>query len=215
MSLAGHEHDVAGSSVIQGRRDGALAVVLHANAGGTDEQRNRWRADFRHAAGSPDASAQKLAFAHRAQPGADFRDNPARIFRARVVIGDDDVVCELRGDSAHERPLARITIAAAPEHDMQAAFAMQTRSAQRLAQRIWRVCVVDDSERLRSAATKQLHATARRPAFAECIRGVGKRHAPGQQGRQHGEHVVDVEVSDERNRNFSDAPARLDSDDEP
>ena len=39
------------------------------------------------------------------------------ILGARVVVGDHDVVGELRGDRAHQRALAGVAIAAAAEHD--------------------------------------------------------------------------------------------------
>src|SRR5438046_5808114 len=51
--------------------------------------------------------------AHAAQ---DLLDDRLRLFRPRVVAGDDHVVREARGGRAHHRALARIAIAAAAEN---------------------------------------------------------------------------------------------------
>ncbi len=51
--------------------------------------------------------------------GQDFLADGGRIFAARIVVGDDDVVGERAGALAHQRALALVAVAAAAEHDMQ------------------------------------------------------------------------------------------------
>src|SRR5690606_29388185 len=53
---------------------------------------------------------------HRAGTGSDRLDDAQRVFRARVVAGDDHTIGERTGDLAHHRALARVAIATAAEH---------------------------------------------------------------------------------------------------
>ena len=74
------------------------------------------------------ASRDRRAIAARAIGSIALRDARSRcprrsramiargVLAARVVVGDDDAIGELRGDRAHQRALARVAIAAAAEH---------------------------------------------------------------------------------------------------
>ena len=77
----------------------------------------------------------------------DAGDDGIAVLGARVVVGHDDDIGETLGDLAHHRTLARVAIAAAAEHTDQLAGAMTAGGAQRLLERVRRMCVVDDGER--------------------------------------------------------------------
>jgi hypothetical protein len=99
------------------------------------------------------------------------------------------------GDFAHQRPLARIAVAAAAEDADQAPAASGGGVAQRrerLVQRIRRVGVVDHRQRLPVPA-EGLHAAGRRSQSLQHGGRLVERHARGQQRAQHGEQVGDVE----------------------
>ena len=100
---------------------------------------------------------------------------------------------------AHQRPLARIAIAAAAEHDVQPAAAMLARGAQRLA-----------AARPACARSRRSRAARRAPPNSS-MRPLGARHArqracaasasgtpSASRHREHGEHVVDIEIADQR-----------------
>ncbi len=85
-----------------------------------------------------------------ANPGDDGRRDRGRILAARIVAGDDDAIGASARDAPHFRPLAGIAVAAAAEHADQLT-ARRDRGTQRgehLFQRVGRMRVVDDDERL-------------------------------------------------------------------
>src|ERR1700722_6970716 len=67
--------------------------------------------------------------ADRFRAVTDFRGAPggsknrgadrSRIFAARIVVGDDDLVSVLSSDRAHQRSFSRVAVAARAEHDDQ------------------------------------------------------------------------------------------------
>ena len=121
MPLAGDQHDVARIGLADRMRDGLAPVFHHRSIVMPDEA------------------------------GEDLRQDEARCLVARVVAGDDDLVGQSLRDRAHQRPLGRITVAAAAEHAPQLPAARLGQGAQRLQhllQRIGRVGVVDDHFRL-------------------------------------------------------------------
>ena len=69
------------------------------------------------------------------------------ILAARIVVGDDDAVGELRGDLAHHRPLAGIAVAAAAEHHDEPAGDIGPQRFERLGERVGLVRVVDEDRR--------------------------------------------------------------------
>ena len=143
----------------------------------------------------------------RADAAADVVDDGLRALAARIVIGDDHLVGEACGNLAHDRSLAGVAIAAAAKHDPQPAATMCAGGAQRLRERIGRVGEID--ERMRTLA-KGLHAS-RRGGRARQRRGCScERHLPGEQHRQHRQHVIGVEIPDERHLQSAASPARLD-----
>ena len=56
----------------------------------------------------------------RGAAGEDGGADRSGIFAARIVVGDDDAVGILRGNAAHDRPLAGVAVAAGAEHHHQA-----------------------------------------------------------------------------------------------
>ena len=113
------------------------------------------------------------------------------------------------GDRAHQRTLARIAIAAAAEHADQLARAVPARGEQRLLQRVRRMRVVDDRERLAGAVSVSMRpggaAHCSSAATASC-----ERHVPAEQHGQRREQILDVEVADEARAQRRDAPAAVD-----
>ena len=67
--------------------------------------------------------ARSTRAAGAASPLTNVGDDGVAVFGARVVVGDDDLIGESLGDRAHQRPLARIAIAAAAEDADQLAAA--------------------------------------------------------------------------------------------
>src|SRR2546430_11057987 len=90
----------------------------------------------------------------------DVADDRAGILAARIIAGDDHAIGQPRGHTAHFRPLAAITVAAAAEHAYELAGTHdgRTQRGQHLIQRVRRVGVVDDDQR-RGFAAKALHAS--------------------------------------------------------
>ena len=91
----------------------------------------------------------------------------ARILRARIVVGDDDLIGEFVGNGAHQRPLAGVAIAAAAEHAPQRAAAVFAQRRQRLGERVRRMRIVDHGQRLAAhLGLDDFHAAGRRGASA-------------------------------------------------
>ncbi len=78
--------------------------------------------------------------------GLDLADDLARVLVPRVVAGDDDVIGDVGRRQAHLRALAGIAVAAAAEHhdEPSAAADQPANGAQRLAERVGLVRVIDE-----------------------------------------------------------------------
>ena len=121
----------------------------------------------------------------------------AGLLRARVVVGHDDHVGEPRGEVAHERPLAGVSVAAGPEDHDQPAVRERSQALEGGPDGVGLVCVVDD-DRERLARVDPLEP-ARDPAAG----GHRRSHRPGVQpglaaGRHGGQRVAHVEGARER-----------------
>jgi len=107
---------------------------------------------------------QNVAFAKRRNAGADrlgavsdflragtesqrFPADRGGFFAARIVVGDDDTVGELRRRRAHQHTLALVAIAAAAEHDVQFALGVRAQRGQDGFERIGRMGVIDIDRR--------------------------------------------------------------------
>ena len=111
-----------------------------------------------------------------------------RILAARVVGRDDRAVGARRGDTAHQRALVAVPVAAGAEHDGQPARAELSRRAQHIVERVGGVRVVDDhAERLPcldrleaagdardglEAAPDRIRVDSERARRGDCARGV-------------------------------------------
>ena len=148
---------------------------------------------------------------HGAQPARCRR----RSRRRSSLRGLSSVTMMLSASSAamraHQRTLAGIAIAAAAEHAVQLAAAVHARGTQRFAQRVGRVRVVDDGERLRAVAAEQLRCArsaggSATSAFAASSSGTPQASSVASTVEQ----VLDVEIADAAGRATSPTP-QLDS----
>src|SRR5215468_1947505 len=91
---------------------------------------------------------------------------------ARVVASHNDAIGQPRGEATHFRPLAAVALTAAAEDADQfvAGADRWTQRSERLFQRIGRMGVVDDDQRL-SVATEVLHASRRSLNVAQELQG--------------------------------------------
>ena len=121
------------------------------------------------------------------------------ILAARVVAGDDHAVGEPRGDRAHQRPLAsdrgrrrsRTRTTSLPPRSR----ASGRSASQHLLERVGRVRVVDDHERLRPPTCSMRPGTGGRSRDAARTASASG-DAVGEQAAEHAEHVRHVEVAD-------------------
>ena len=128
----------------------------------------------------------------------DLRNDGSRIFIARIVAGDNEMISR-QCSRAHLRPLAWIAIATAAEYAPEfsvAGIGQLTQRMQGLFQRIRRVRIVDDRQRT-IMTTQLLHAPGH---GCQCFKltnhavlgqSAGKQHAGNRQ------HIADVEMSDQ------------------
>ena len=160
VTLAGDQHDVAGSRRTKGDLYGLPAIWFDHNAATV-------------VGGDP------------LQSGIDDRQ---RVLGAWVVGGDDDVIGQPRGHGTHQRPLLAIAITAAAEHHVHGRIAgHRTCRADGLLQPVGRVGVVDDhGERLtghhgfepaRHCRRRAQPARDRRRGDAEPMAGRGRGQA--------------------------------------
>src|SRR5690606_18086267 len=97
----------------------------------------------------------------------DILDDGRRSLGTRVVIGNHQLIGALLGDPTHQRPLAAITVTAAAEDADQFPGHMGAQSGERLLQRVRRMRVIDDYQRL-PFPTQTLHATGRGTSSPNC-----------------------------------------------
>ena len=133
VALAGDQHHVIRVGASQRQRDRATAVALDAGGG------------------------------RRCESGEDLGDDRVAVFAARVVVGDDHAVGAFFRDRRHLRALAAIAVAAAAEHAGQAAGRVLAQARQRLLERVGRVRVVDDHQRLAVVAAGLTISTGSEP----------------------------------------------------
>ena len=79
--------------------------------------------------------------------GQDRGADRGRLLAARIVVGDDDAVGILVRDAAHDRPFARVAVAAGAEHHDQLAARIRAQRFERFLQRIRLVRIVDKDRR--------------------------------------------------------------------
>ena len=130
-----------------------------------------------------------------------------RVFAARVVAGDDHLVGERARDAAHQRALAAVAVAAAAEHAHELAVRVPrgrcsrrhelAQRAQHLLERVGRVRVVDDDERLRAAAVA-LDAPGHRLHCASAATASSSAMPLASSTPSVAEQVGGVEAPDER-----------------
>ena len=111
---------------------------------------DRFRAAFHH-----------LRMTRIEHAGQNIVDNRPRLFGARVVISDHHDVGKFFSDSAHQRTLAFVTVAAAAENAPQLAAAVQARGLQRFFQRVRRMGVIHHHGRFTGRA-EHFHTAAYR-----------------------------------------------------
>ena len=129
-----------------------------------------------------------------AAPGDDLADDRVRLLAARVVRGHDREVGELRGDPAHQRPLATIAVAAAAEDADQPVLREVASRAQDVLERVGRVGVVDeDGERL--ALVDGLEAPGDAAELPHAARDRVVLDPEQARSRDRAEHVLDVEAA--------------------
>ncbi len=84
------------------------------------------------------------------RPGQNLTPDCRGILTAGVVIGDDDQIGQLSGDSAHRPALARVAVATGAEHHRQPAARPQ-QGGQHRSQRARLVRIVDQREKILAA----------------------------------------------------------------
>jgi len=72
----------------------------------------------------------------------DVIEDALRVFRARIVAGEDHVIGLRLGDSAHLPSLAAITVTTTAENNDQSSAGKRSYRCDRPTQRVWRVRVV-------------------------------------------------------------------------
>ena len=172
VALAGDQHHVARVGLADRVGDGLATILDHRGVVVADEA------------------------------GEDLRQDEARCLVARVVAGDDDLVGQPLRDSAHQRALGRIAVAAAAEHAPQPAAARLGQRLQRLQhllQRIGRVGVVDNDLRL-ACRRDALHASRHRGHVRADARRVVERHTQRAQAADHRQQVARVVLADQPTR---------------
>ena len=152
------------------------------------------------------------AVADLAAPWAGGEDGAAdrgRVLAARIVVGDDDDIGEPRRDRAHHRPLARVAVAAAAEHDDEPAAAMRAQRRERRLERVGRMGVIDDHRRAVGVRGDMLHPPRRARELGERgDRGVA-RHAGREREAQRRERVHRLEFAHQRQREGVPSRRRL------
>ena len=86
-------------------------------------------------------------FASVRTAGQDFPADRARVFAARIVVGDDHMIGQLHRDGTHLGALDLVAVAAAAEHHDQFARGVRAQRGQNVFKRIWRVGVIDINRR--------------------------------------------------------------------
>ena len=76
------------------------------------------------------------------------------VLAARIIVGDDHVLCLLYSDGAHQWALALITVTASAEHDDKPALHVRTQRIERLRERVRLVRIVDEHRRAAAMSDK-------------------------------------------------------------
>ena len=71
--------------------------------------------------------------------GKNVSDDPRRIFGARIVVSNDDVIGKFRSNPPHQRTLARVAITTTAEYNTKLTTAVGARGLQSLRKCIGRV----------------------------------------------------------------------------
>ena len=138
-------------------------------------------------------------FMFAAHAPGDLHDDRRRIFAARIVAGDDQVIGMARGDLAHQRPLAAIAVAAAAKHAEQTSLAARhrTQTFEHFFQRVWCMRVIDNDQR-RAAAAVTFGASRHWRDHLQRCNGLLKSDIADQQRRQRTQQVGRIEAADQR-----------------
>ncbi len=141
----------------------------------------------------------------------DLGDDRGGILAARVVARHQDRIGVARGHRSHQRPLAAVALAPAAEYDREVPAARLRdvlQRDQRLFQRVGRVGVVDDRDRLARPAQPLHAARDRLQARERCSRAI-EGHAGHEHRRQHGQKIGYVETAEQRAFDSRLAPRAL------
>ena len=144
----------------------------------------------------------------RRRGGEDLGANGGGVLGARIVVGHDRHIGEAGRSRAHHRPLARIAVAAAAEHQDEAAAHEWPQGRERFLERIGLVGVIDEHRRAADLAdtlqasrraAQLLHRMKHRVGFA-----ASRDAEPGRDQR-----VRDLEVAGQRKLQTPAAAAEL------
>ncbi len=168
MPFAGDQHHVGRRGVQNGLQDGLIALASHLQSAPL-----RWR-----------EALQNLV------------DDGLRIFHARVVAGQHDVVGALRGGGRHQGALARVAVATAAKHAPQSPAALGRqgpKSSQRFFQGVGCVRVIHHCQRLIALADPfhaARHALQRRASLKRRL----KWDAQSAHAAYHRQQIRDIEL---------------------
>ena len=132
-----------------------------------------------------------------AHAGQDVADDGAGLFKAWVVIGEDDAVGLGCSDGAHQGALGVVAVAATAENTPQQAAALLGQRAQRVQcflQCVGGVGVIDHRQR-RVLAALALQASGYGLQVAASLDRIGQTQAQGAQCGNHAQQVGDVVVA--------------------
>lgn len=116
---------------------------------------------------------------------------------ARIVVGDDDMIGVPGRDLAHDRPLARVAVAAGAEDHDELALRVGPERLQRLGERIGLVRVVDENRRAVVLADK-LQPALRALEIFEAAEHLVRAAAGADHEARRDQRVLDLELAHQR-----------------
>ena len=121
-----------------------------------------------------------------------------RVFRARIVIGDNDVVGLVGGDHAHLGALRRVTVAAAAKDHDDPATRVRAGGAQKLVETIGCMRIINQDRSLVSRFTNLLEPPGNAAQCFQAGQNARLRDTIGQCNGGRAERVEDLELTDQR-----------------